>query len=55
VVRSFGIRRNEKIACDVTVRGGTIYTTLGKWIEGLQGKFAIAKDPNKLLQKLGAL
>ncbi|GJZ69838.1 development/cell death domain-containing protein [Tanacetum coccineum] len=55
VVRSFGIRRNEKIACYVTVRGGTMYTTLGNWLEGLQGKFAIAKDPNKLLQKLGAL
>ncbi|GJZ87134.1 hypothetical protein Tco_0658744 [Tanacetum coccineum] len=52
VVRSFVVRRYEKIAC---YRGGTMYSTLGKWLEGLQGKFAIAKDPNKLLQKLGAL
>ncbi|GJT63887.1 protein altered xyloglucan 4-like protein [Tanacetum coccineum] len=52
VVRSFGVRRYEKIAC---YRGGTMYSTLGKWLEGLQGKFAISKDLNKLLQKLGAL
>ncbi|GJX10647.1 hypothetical protein Tco_0200506, partial [Tanacetum coccineum] len=35
VVRSFGIRRNEKIACNVTARRSTIYTTLGKWLEAM--------------------
>ncbi|GJW52463.1 60S ribosomal protein L11 isoform X2 [Tanacetum coccineum] len=65
------LERNEKIACYVTVRGDKAMQLLESGLKvkeyellrrnfsdtgcfGL-GKFAIAKDPNKLLQKLGAL
>lgn len=33
-VRSFGIRRNEKIACYVTVRGDKANAASGEWLEG---------------------
>nr|GEU51893.1 uncharacterized protein [Tanacetum cinerariifolium] len=46
VVRSFGVRRYEKIAC---YRGGTMYSTLGKWLEATTSSDSLTKIVGKMV------